>query len=468
MTRRRSLSVRLVAYLLAAQVAALALAPLADLLRSVSGFGLPTNMSLNDWGHYRVRALVAESLTKAADGSVRIEPSEALRAYAAHHADLRYAVFDATTEAALPGSCADLVAALGAAGRVKASQMRFRLTDDPNEAARGFLLLARTPYGAYLVAGYGYTFGWGDIPVIMAQFLTAESVVALTPMFLGVTLISLLIVRRGLTPLHNAAAEVARIDMNCLNQRVPADRVPAEVAPFVDAVNAALARLDAGVAAQRRFTANAAHELRTPIAIMRAHSDNPDDASFRRDIRRDVRRLQTVVEQLLATAQVSIRDAPVDGRIDLGAIVLAMVADYTPLMVENRKRIEFEAPPAPTIARGERWALECVIANFLDNALRAEPDGGVVQVRVLSTAHIDVVDHGAGIAKRDRERIFEPFWRRDPASKGTGLGLAISRDLVEWMGGTIIVEDTPGGGATFRIALEKRGSSEPAEPPKSG
>ncbi|MCX7899901.1 MAG: sensor histidine kinase, partial [Methylocystis sp.] len=369
---------RLVTYLLVAQIAALVLAPLADLLRSISGFGLPTNMSLNDWGQYRVRDLVAGSLTRTADGAVHIEPTAALRSYAAQLRDFQYAVFEPTTEVALPGSSTTLVAALGMVGRIKASQMKFRLTDDPDETARGFLLPARTPFGAYLVAAYGYTFGWGDIPVIMSQFLTAESVIALSPMFLGVALISLLIVRSGLTPLHDAAAEVARIDMNCLNQRVPADHVPAEVAPFIDAVNAALARLDAGVAAQRRFTANAAHELRTPIAIMRAHADNPDDVSFRRDIRRDLRRLQTIVEQLLAAARFSAHEHPVDGSIDLGAAVLEIVADYTPLMIENRRRIEFEPPLSPTTIRCDRWALECVMVNLIDNALRSEPEGGVV------------------------------------------------------------------------------------------
>ena len=98
--------------------------------------------------------------------------------------------------------------------------------------------------------------------------------------------------------------------MNTLHKRIDVEEAPKEIAPFVEAVNDALTRLDAGVAAQRRFTANAAHELRTPIAIMRAHADNPDDAVFRRDMKRDIRRVQTIVEQLLATARFSMRDAP--------------------------------------------------------------------------------------------------------------------------------------------------------------
>nr|WP_255608805.1 HAMP domain-containing sensor histidine kinase [Methylosinus sp. Sm6] len=249
--------------------------------------------------------------------------------------------------------------------------------------------------------------------------------------------------------------------MNTLHKRVVVDDAPREVAPFVEAVNGALSRLDAGVAAQRRFTANAAHELRTPIAIMRAHADNPDDAAFRRAMRRDIRRAQTIVEQLLATARFSIRDAPKETDIDLCAAVLAMVADYTPLVIENGRRIEFEPPPARTIVRGDKWALECVIANLLDNALRAEPEGGVVEVRVLATAMVEVVDHGAGVPLADRDNIFEPFWRRVTKSNGAGLGLglglglAISKTLAELMGGSISVAETRGGGATFRLALRK-------------
>lgn len=133
--------------------------------------------------------------------------------------------------------------------------------------------------------------------------------------------------------------------------------------------------------------------------------------------------------------------------------MLNLVADYTPLMIENKRRIAFEGPESPTVVKGARWALECVVANLLDNALRAEPEGGAVQVRVLPMGALEVIDHGAGVALSDREKIFEPFWRREREGAGVGLGLSISKRLVERMGGSIFVKDTPGGGATFRIEL---------------
>ncbi|PWB82146.1 MAG: two-component sensor histidine kinase, partial [Methylocystaceae bacterium] len=179
-------------------------------------------------------------------------------------------------------------------------------------------------------------------------------------MIFGAVVIAWFMVRRGLAPLRVAADEVSCIDMDSLDQRIPQEDMPTEIAPFVSAVNQALGRLAAGIAAQRRFTANAAHELRTPVAILRARVDSPDEKTFAQDIKRDVRRIQTIVEQLLAAARISNAESAMDEKLDLGAVVLAMVADYMPLVVENRRRIEFEPPSSPVVVRGNRRALECV------------------------------------------------------------------------------------------------------------
>jgi signal transduction histidine kinase len=456
-TRRRSLSARLMLALAAAQIAGtLLLVPVTDFLVSVSGVVPGWEIAPDDWGEYRLHRLVADSVTR--DGEPRLEPTPALRAYLAENARALFAAFDCAG-AALPGSSPQLVAALGGLAGVDAATLKFRLPGEGDARARGSLRRTPAASGACAVAAYGYRFAWSDLLAVACLFLTPHSAIVIAPAVLGALAIAWFVVRRGLAPLRAAAAQVAAIDMNTLHKRVVADDAPKELAPFIDAVNGALTRFDAGVAAQRRFTANAAHELRTPIAIMRAHADNPDDAVFRRDMRRDIRRIQTIVEQLLATARFSIRNAPCEADIDLGAAVLAMVADYTPLVIENKRRIEFEPPPAPTIVRGDKWALECVVANLLDNALRAEPEGGVVEVRVLATAIVEVADHGAGVPPADRANIFEPFWRREATSNGTGLGLTISKALAELMGGAISVAETRGGGATFRIALRKSAAS---------
>ncbi|MBG0795847.1 HAMP domain-containing histidine kinase [Methylocystis sp. H62] len=459
MNKRQSLSARVIVYLALAQFAALFfLIPITDFFVSISGVSPNWEIAPDDWGEYRIHSLVVDSLMQAPEGTVVLEPTAALRAYNDANPQVRYAAFDQRSGQALRGSSPELVAALGGFNQIEASAIKFRIPGNETSQARGYLRQAQTAFGPYAIAAYGYRFAWSDLVAVAGLFLTLHTAIVTAPAMLGALAIAWFVVQRGLAPLRAAAADIAAIDMNTLHQRVAANDAPKEVVPFIDAVNAALARLDAGVAAQRRFTANAAHELRTPIAIMRAHADNPDDVAFRRNIRRDIRRIQTIVEQLLATARFSVRKECEQDRIDLGTTVLHLVADYAPLMIENKKRIAFEEPESPTEVRCARWALECVVANLLDNALRAEPEGDVVRVRVLSGAAIEVIDHGPGVAPSDREKIFEPFWRRDREGVGVGLGLSISKRLVERMGGSILVKDTPGGGATFRIELEEFGS----------
>ena len=103
--------------------------------------------------------------------------------------------------------------------------------------------------------------------------------------------------------------------------------------------------------------------------------------------------------------------------------------------------------------RGNKGAVEAVLANLIDNALRAEPQGGAVAIRVESDTTIAVIDHGAGVAEGDRQTIFEPFWRKSDSCSGAGLGLAIAKELVTKLEGKVWVEDTPGGGATFKLSF---------------
>jgi signal transduction histidine kinase len=161
------------------------------------------------------------------------------------------------------------------------------------------------------------------------------------------------------------------------------------------------------------------------------------------------------VEQLLATARAGERPGEIEHEVDLVATARSMVSDAALLAIRHRRQIEFEAPSTPVLVRGNQQALEAVVANLIDNAVRAEPENGTVLVRVSDGATIEVVDHGEGVAASDREAIFEPFWRKSEAQPGTGLGLAIAKELMDAHRGRIWVEATPGGGATFKISLER-------------
>ena len=95
-----------------------------------------------------------------------------------------------------------------------------------------------------------------------------------------------------------------------------------------------------------------------------------------------------------------------------------------------------------------------VVANLIGNALKAEPVGGTVLVRLRPEGEVEVIDHGEGVAPCHRETIFEPFWRKSEATPGSGLGLAIAKELISKLHGRICVEETPGGGATFKLRFQ--------------
>ncbi|MDJ0450637.1 HAMP domain-containing sensor histidine kinase [Methylocystis sp. JR02] len=463
MSARQSISFRLIVSLAAAQfVAIVFLVPLMEFAISILGLGAASAMSPDEWGEYRLIALVQKSLTRTPDENAIIQPTAALRDYMIANPQARYAVVDPQTKKALPGSSPELVAALAGLDRIDALALKFHLPGDEAKRARGSLRLIETAIGRFVIAVYGYRFAWEDLYEVARLFLTLHTAIVIAPGIFGAVLVGWVVVRHGLAPLRAAAADIAAIDVNTLHRRISSDDAPKEVVPFIDAVNGALTRLDAGVAAQRRFSANAAHELRTPIAIMRAHADNPDNEAFRRDMRRDIHRIQSIVEQLLATARFSVPCEKEVDDLDLGTTVLALIADFTPLVIENKRNIAFEQPRSRIGLRLHKWALECVVTNLLNNALRAEPEGGVIQVRVLEPAVIEVVDHGNGVSPSDRDKIFEPFWRRETSGKGAGLGLAISKELVELMGGALSLEETPGGGATFKISFVKVSGSGPS------
>ena len=219
-------------------------------------------------------------------------------------------------------------------------------------------------------------------------------------------------------------------------------------------MNGALARLDGSVARMRRFTANTAHELRTPLAVMRARLENEEPSPLKNDLLRDASRLHATVEQLLIAARISENQVTTDEEVDLSETVCQIVADHSPLARRSERGIAVEGEDCGTIVRGNRRAIESVVANLIGNALKAEPVGGTVLVRLRPEGEVEVIDHGEGVAPCHRETIFEPFWRKSEATPGSGLGLAIAKELITKLHGRICVEETPGGGATFKLRFQ--------------
>ncbi|MBY6241993.1 cell wall metabolism sensor histidine kinase WalK [Methylosinus sp. Sm6] len=451
---RGSLAARTIVLLCVAQLVAFAIAWLVSLGIGLGGAGSPNGFlaSTAELAATRARNQVLASLTVNRDGEVRIEPTSDLREEMRRTPGMRFAAVHTNSRSPVPGSSPELAAMIQPLIALDPTHVHFLGPGDQRGLRTGMLEPQWTRFGRMHIAISGTAFQWSDLWDEGLESLRWTYPYLVTAMVMSVVA-AWLAVRWGLAPLRAVAAEAAGIDMDSLHQRLSLDGVSAEIEPLVAAVNGALERLDAGVARQRRFTANAAHELRTPVTILGARLDAPEEPSFKTDLRRDHRRIRNIVEQLLATARLGERQARLAEPVDLCALARAMIADAALLAVRSRRRIALDAPDAPVLVRGNRGALESVVANLVDNALRAEPEGGAVLVRVGADKTLAVVDHGCGVASGDREALFEPFWRKSEATPGTGLGLAIAKEVMDSHDGRIAVTDTPGGGATFTIAF---------------
>jgi signal transduction histidine kinase len=434
--------------LIFAQILAFFLAWIITLGLGLAGFERFA-VSWDELAAYRTVRLVVSSIHRDRTGDLVIEPGPDLSAEMIRVPDLKFAAFDQKTKLPLRGSSSELVKSLESLIRVRPAYVRFLMPDDPETTSLGMVEPIWTPFGRLQVAVYKQKFEWQDILLVIREDLLSVVAYILVAMIVSAT-VTWLAVRRGLAPLRDAAAIVGQIDWKSSNTPQLSAEYPVEVSPFVDAVNEALKRLDTWAASQRRFNANAAHELRTPIAIMRARLENAASSSLRNELLGDTSKFHSIVEQMLVVAR--LMDGPdVKTKLDLTEVVGSVVSQMLPLALERNCYIDFESYEEEVPIQANRRAVECVVTNLIDNALRVETQQGVVCVRVDAEAVVAVIDHGVGIEKADREMIFEPFWRKNETPSGTGLGLAIAKEIMDVHGGRIWVEDTPGGGATFKL-----------------
>ena len=275
------------------------------------------------------------------------------------------------------------------------------------------------------------------------------------PILMLLLLIDILIFRRALDPVREASTTAASIGPQRTEVRLPERAMPAEIAPLVHAVNAALDRLEAGFRAQRDFTADMAHELRTPLAIVRARVDSLPDGAVREALRADLTNMTRIVNQVLDIAELESFTVATDAKADLQAICADAVGFMAPLAVAQAKTIALTGAPGPVWVHGHAEALFRAVRNLIENAIRHTPAGISVEVEVQEAGIVRVLDDGPGVAEADRDKIFHRFWRRDRTSNGSrGLGLAIVARVAEAHGGSISVDDRPGGGAAFTLRLK--------------
>jgi signal transduction histidine kinase len=281
------------------------------------------------------------------------------------------------------------------------------------------------------------------------------------PFLAALLAISAFTVRKSLFPLKNLAALSARIDPGNSALRLPNAGIPAEVLPLVNAVNNALDRLDEGLRRQREFNANAAHQLRTPLAVLAANIDTMSDSGVAEKLRYDVDIMSRIVNQLLMVARLETLNIRLDERVDLCEISRKAAENLGPLAISVQKTLEVEEPNAPIIIRGNDFIVSVAISNLIENAIHHTPRSKTVRVRVTSAPSVEICDSGPGVPAELRQKIFERFWRAENSKEGAGLGLAIVRRIMEAIGGTVSVSDAPAGGAQFTLCFPAGDGVEP-------
>jgi signal transduction histidine kinase len=271
------------------------------------------------------------------------------------------------------------------------------------------------------------------------------------------TLAAFFSLRQTLRPLSRVATQA-----EALGQAVHAGRplqplsasdLPREIVDVVAAINAMLDRLETSLRHQRQFTADVAHELRTPLAVLRLQiADLPVTAPVEQIIS-ELDALGALVNQLLRMAQAE--DAMLTARrsVDLNAASRKACEDLAPLALPRGQTIEFDAPERPVLLSGQAELLDIAVRNVIDNALKASPNGAAVCVTHSPEGTVVVEDEGPGIPDQHKEAVFTRFWRADPVRGGAGIGLALVRRIVELHGGSVRVEDRAGGGARFILAF---------------
>jgi signal transduction histidine kinase len=274
------------------------------------------------------------------------------------------------------------------------------------------------------------------------------------PMLLLLLATDIVIFRRAVIPLLKASEEAENIGPARTDIRLPVGRIPSEILPLVVAVNHAFDRLEEGFRVQRQFTADAAHELRTPLAILRSRIDTLGDQTATGVLHRDIEGMSRIVGQLLEIAELDTLVVDPSETADLRAVCSEVVESIAPLALADQKEIALSCVDGPVIVQGNAEMIRRAVRNLAENAIRYTARGTTVEIAVEAHGCVRVTDQGPGIPEDERELIFQRFWRGDrQRADGAGLGLSIVRGVVEDHGGTITVEDQPTGGTQFTMCL---------------
>lgn len=401
-----------------------------------------------------VIAIVQRALARDAQGGLILRPTADLKELRDKTSDLWFLVRDRQGHSLSEGTVPPEFARIGdALDQISQARLGWQLLEDDPHKPPARLKRVNTDAGPVQV-----------LTATQEPLSSGKAVLATALAFLGVALPGFavmaiatfiatpMVVQRAFAGLDTTAAQARRIDIHQRGARLSSDQIPLEVVPLVAAINDALARLDEGYQRHQRFVADAAHELRTPIAILNTRLESLPGGPDKARLLEDIARLSTLAEQLLDIQRLDQCRHPFN-RVDLVVVARAVAADLAPLAIAGGYELALDTATECVEVIGDRSALERALTNLVQNAIQHGGRRGTISIHVDLPATLDVSDEGGGIPPEQRTLIFEPFYRLTPLDRGAGLGLNMVREIARVHGGQVSVFDGPNGGARFRLAL---------------
>ncbi len=293
----------------------------------------------------------------------------------------------------------------------------------------------------------------------------------LLPALLGLPLLALwlwLATQKGLSSLHEVARQISERHADHLEPVMP-NQAPDEIRSMIEALNRLFARLHRTLENERRFTADAAHELRTPLAALLAHAqvarrahNDPEREHALDQLQIGIGRAHHLVDQLLTLARLDPDESLADiQNIDFSILLEEACAEQGVKALEKNITLELEMPAqstSPALVAGSATLLRILLRNLIDNAVRYTPEDGHVQVSLQTEAQaivLSICDSGPGIPVGERSKIFERFKRlAGQAQPGSGLGLSIVRRIADLHGATVTLEDAPAALGGLRVKVQ--------------
>jgi two-component system OmpR family sensor kinase len=395
---------------------------------------------------------LADSLKPGEDGQIRFEPSARLAGTFTRHPDAYAFRIEDARGKTLWQANAGLVA-----------EDRWSVPNGPDV----WLSEVQTQAGSVLVGSRRVALNGQHVRVAFAAAgdpsnlllfvyfdeLFVHVVVALLPFALCLMIVIIVTVRRSLRSLVVAAETARQAGPRHDFAGLPTEGLPSEVLSLVEAINDALRRLSGALEAERAFTAEAAHALRTPLAVLSARIDRLPQGPEFKAVKTDIEALGRLVNQLLSAAQADTLVVDPESHFDLSGMAEEVVAAMAPLAIRDGLTLALETD-GKVIVRGDADAIAHALRNLIENALRYSPKGAEVLVRVDANGLLSVEDQGPGIPEHARPLVTKRFWRANSSDLGgTGLGLSIVERIAQAHGASLAIGERAGGGARIAIRL---------------